>query len=130
MSSTTRKVISPESGAKPIGPYSPAVRTTSLVFASGTIGADPGTGKLAEGGVAAETRQALTNLRTVLEAGGSSIGQVVKTTVFMVDLNNFALMNEVYAGFFATDPPARSTIEVSRLPGGASVEIEAIALVG
>ncbi len=123
----TRTVIVPEGGAKPMGPYSPGIQAGHLVFASGTTGMDPDTGSLVEGGVGAETRQALANLSKVLEAGGSSITKVLKTTVFMTNLQEFATMNEVYGEVFATDPPARSTIQVAALPGGASVEIEAIA---
>jgi len=123
----TRTVIVPEGGAKPLGPYSPGIRAGRLVFASGTIGMDPKTSSLVEGGVAAETRQALANLGKVLEAGGSSLGSVMKTTVFMTNLQEFATMNEVYGEVFDREPPARSTIQVAALPGGASVEIEAIA---
>jgi len=123
----TRTVIIPEGGAKPLGPYSPGIRAGRLVFASGTTGMDPKTSSLVEGGVAAETRQALANLSKVLEAGGSSIGNVMKTTVFMTNLQEFATMNEIYGEVFDTEPPARSTIQVAALPGGASVEIEAIA---
>ncbi len=130
MSDTMRQVVIPENGAKPLGPYSPAIRTANLVFVSGTTGVDPESRSLVPGGTEAETQQALTNLSATLQAGGSSLQQVVKTTVFMVDLGSFAQMNEVYAGFFATDPPARSTVQVEKLPGGASVEIEAVALVG
>ena len=99
------------------------------MFASGTIGNDPAVGKLVPGGVPAETRQALTNLTATLRAGGATLAQVVKTTVFLTDLGQFAAMNAVYAEFFPTDPPARSTIQVAALPGGASVEIEAVAIV-
>ena len=123
----TRTMIIPEGGAKPLGPYSPGIRAGRLVFASGTTGMDPKTSSLVEGGVAAETRQALANLSKVLEAGGSSIGNVMKTTVFMTNLQEFATMNEIYGEVFDTEPPARSTIQVAALPGGASVEIEAIA---
>ncbi len=123
----TRTVIVPEGGAKPLGPYSPGIRAGRLVFASGTTGMDPKTSSLVEGGVAAETRQALANMSKVLEAGGSSLGNVMKTTVFMTNLQEFATMNEVYGEVFDTEPPARSTIQVAALPGGASVEIEAIA---
>ena len=126
MRDDARTVIIPEGGAKPLGPYSPGIQVGNMVFASGTIGVDPDTGSLVEG-VAEQTRQALTNLSKVLEAGGSSLGNVLKTTVFMTNLQEFATMNEVYGGVFATDPPARSTIQVAALPGGASVEIEAIA---
>ncbi len=130
MSSSAREVVVPNEGAKPLGPYSPGIRLGDLVFASGSIGVDPDTGSLVEGGVAAETRQALANLSNVLEAGGSSLERVVKTTVFMTNLQEFATMNEVYGGVFDTEPPARSTVQVAALPGGAAVEIEAIAWVG
>ncbi|MFQ5923578.1 MAG: Rid family detoxifying hydrolase [Anaerolineales bacterium] len=129
MSGSAREVIVPSGGARPIGPYSLGIRVGNMVFASGTIGMHPETGSLVEGGVAEETRQALANLNKVLEAGGSSLGRVVKTTVFMTNLQEFATMNEVYGEVFAADPPARSTIQVAALPGGASVEIEAIAWV-
>ena len=122
----TRTVIVPEGGATPLGPYSPGIRAGRLLFASGTTGVDPESGSLLEG-VAEQTRQALANLSKVLEAGGSSLTKVLKTTVFMTNLQEFATMNEVYGGVFATEPPARSTIQVAALPGGASVEIEAIA---
>lgn len=129
MSGTNREVVLPEGGAKPIGPYSPGIQTAGYLFVSGTTGIDPDTRQLVEGGVEAETRQALLNLSKVLEAGGSTPGNVVKTTVFMVDLDQFSAMNQVYAEFFSADPPARSTVQVVGLPGGASVEIEAIAMV-
>lgn len=130
MADSNRSVVIPEGGAKPIGPYSPGIRAGGYLFASGTTGVDPAAGKLVDGGVEAETRQALTNLSKTLQAGGSSLSQVVKTTVFMVDLGHFNEMNQVYAGFFSHEPPARSTIQVVALPGGATVEIEAIAKVG
>jgi 2-iminobutanoate/2-iminopropanoate deaminase len=129
MAATEREVLVPEGAPKPLGPYSPGVRSGRWVFASGTIGNDPATGKLVPGGVPAETRQALTNLAGTLRAGGTTLAQVVKTTVFLLDLGQFAAMNAVYAEFFPTDPPARSTIQVAGLPGGAAVEIEAVALV-
>lgn len=124
----SREVISSDTAAEAIGPYSLGIKTDEFVFASGSIGKDPATGSLVEGGVAAQTRQALANLEAVLSAGGSSMAQVVKTTVFLTDMAEFANMNEVYAGFFTEAPPARSTIQVAALPGGALVEIEAIAL--
>jgi len=129
MDSNRREVLVPERAPKPLGPYSHGVRSGRWVFTSGTIGNDPATGKLVPGGVAAETRQALTNLSGTLRAGGTSLPQVVKTTVFLVDLGQFAAMNAVYAEFFPQDPPARSTIQVGALPGGAAVEIEAVAVV-
>ena len=124
-----RKVLSPSDAPKAIGPYSVGIQTDAFVFCSGTIGVDPATGKFVKGGIEAETRQVLTNLGKTLAEGGSSLGQVVKTTVFMTNMEEFPKMNAVYAEFFEKDPPARSTIEVSALPGGAHVEIEAIALV-
>ena len=126
MSDDARTVIVPEGGTKPLGPYSPGIRAGRLVFASGTTGVDPESGSLLEG-VAEQTRQALANMSKVLETGGSSLGNVMKTTVFMTNLQEFATMNEVYGEVFDTEPPARSTIQVAALPGGASVEIEAIA---
>ena len=127
MDGLVRSVLIPEGGIKPLGPYSPGIRMGDFIFASGTIGLDPDSGSLVEGGVEAETRQALTNLERVLKAGGSSIRKVLKTTVFMTNLQEFATMNAIYGEFFDADPPARSTIQVAALPGGASVEIEAIA---
>jgi 2-iminobutanoate/2-iminopropanoate deaminase len=100
-----------------------------FVFCSGQIGIDPATGSLVDGGIAAETRQVLTNLAAVLQAASSSLAQVVKTTVYLKNLDDFITMNEAYASFFPTNPPARATIEVAHLPRRALVEIEAIALV-
>jgi 2-iminobutanoate/2-iminopropanoate deaminase len=111
-----------------IGPYSQAIASGTLVFASGQIALDPASGQLVEGDVRAQTRQALHNLSAVLEAAGSSPSQVVKTTVFLVAMADFTAMNEVYGEFFASDPPARSTIAVAELPRNARVEIEAVAL--
>ncbi len=125
-----REIISTEKAPKAVGPYSQAVRAGDLIFASGQVAIDPSTGKLIEGGVAEQTRQALKNLSAVLEAAGSSLAQVVKTTVFLTDMDDFAAMNSVYSEFFPTDPPARSTVEVARLALGALVEIEAVALRG
>ncbi len=115
---------------KPIGPYSQGIRTSELVFASGQAGLDPETGKLVEGGIEAQTRQALTNIQNVLESAGSGLGLVVKTTVFLKSMSDFPRMNAVYAEFFATQPPARTTIAAAELPLNALVEIEAIALRG
>ena len=128
MSDAKREVLIPAGGAKPLGPYSPGIRTEGFVFAAGTTGLDPASGTLVAGGIEAQTRQAIQNLSRVLEAGGSSLKQVVKTTVFLLDMGDFAKMNQVYAGFFGDEPPARSTIQVAALPGGASVEIEAVAI--
>jgi 2-iminobutanoate/2-iminopropanoate deaminase len=124
-----REVITSPQAPKAIGPYSQAIGVGNFVFCSGQIGLDPATGRLVDGGIAAETRQVLTNLSAVLEAAGSSLAQVVKTTVYLKNLDDFITMNEVYASFFPTNPPARATVEVAHLPRRALVEIEAIALV-
>ena len=110
-----------------IGPYVQGVKVGGFMFLSGQIGLDPVTGTLVEGGVSTQTRRVLENLRAVLEAGGSSLARVVKTTVYLVDMAHFAEMNEVYAGFFGTGPPARATVAVAALPRGALVEIDAVA---
>jgi 2-iminobutanoate/2-iminopropanoate deaminase len=108
-------------------PFSPAVRAAGLVFVSGQIGNRPGTRQFAEGGVTGQTRQALANINTVLEAAGLSLYDVVKCTVFLADIADYAVMNEVYAGYFPEDPPARSTVAVSGLALDAALEIECIA---
>lgn len=109
-----------------VGPYSIAVRARNLVFCSGMIGLDPATGDLVPGGLAEQTRQALVNLRAVLEDNGLGLEAVVKTTCFLTDMAGFAVFNEVYAEFFSEDPPARSTVAVGALPKGAQVEVEAL----
>ena len=123
-----KKIIFTEKAPKAIGPYSQAIRTESMVFTAGQVGLDPVTGELVEGGIEAQTRQVLTNLQHVLEASDSALNYVVKTTVFLKDMNDFPRMNAVYAGFFPKDPPARSTVAVAALPKGALVEIEVVAL--
>ena len=116
------------SGApRAIGPYSQALRAGGFLFTAGQVGFDPGTGELVDGGIGEQTRQVLQNIRAILEAGGSGLAQVVKTTVFLVDMADFAAMNEVYAEAFGTHRPARSTVAVAALPRGARVEIEAVA---
>ncbi len=125
-----KQIIKTANAPEAIGPYSQAVRTGDLVFASGQIPLDPRTGQSVGGGVAEQTEQVLRNLSAVLEAAGSSLDRVVKTTVFLADMNDFAAMNEVYARYFSKEPPARATIAAARLPRDARVEIEAIALVG
>lgn len=121
-------VISSDKAPKAIGPYSVAIRTGDLVFTSGQLGLDPATGSLVPGGIEAETRQALTNLRHVLADAGSGLERVVKTIVFLKDMADFAKMNAVYAEFFTENPPARSTVQAAALPKGGAVEIEAVAL--
>jgi len=123
-----RQVIHSDHAPKAIGPYSLAIRVGDFVFCSGQLGLDPNTGNLVSGGVEAETRRALENLAAVLQAAGTSLERVVKTTVFLLDMNDFARMNAVYAEFFPANPPARSTIQVARLPRDGRVEIEAIAV--
>jgi 2-iminobutanoate/2-iminopropanoate deaminase len=129
MSCIHKEPVASDQAPKAIGPYSPAIKAGNLVFISGQLGIDPPTGELVIGGVEAETRQVLTNMTRLLEAAGSSIANVVKTTVFLRDMADFAQMNAVYAEFFDEKPPARSTFQVAGLPKAAAVEIEAIALV-
>lgn len=111
----------------PVGPYSQAVRVEDFVFCSGQVGLDPATGKIVEGGIAAQARQVLDNLAAVLAGAGLTFDAIVKTTIFLVDINDFAAVNTVYGERMGTPPPARSTIAVAALPLGARVEIEAIA---
>lgn len=110
-----------------IGPYSQAVKLGTLVFTAGQIPLDPATGQLIEGDIQAQTERVMENVKAVLEASGSSIGQVVKTTCFLTDLANFAAFNEVYARYMGSNRPARSTVQVAALPAGAQVEVEVIA---
>jgi 2-iminobutanoate/2-iminopropanoate deaminase len=121
-------VITSDKAPKAIGPYSVAIRTGDLVFTSGQLGLDPQNGNLVPGGIEAETRQALTNIRHVLADSGSGMHLVIKTTVFLKDMADFPRMNAVYAEFFPEKPPARSTVQVAALPKDGSVEIEAVAL--
>lgn len=123
-------VLASENAPKAIGPYSPAIQTPLYIFTSGQIGLDPHTGELVPGGVEAETRRALTNLSNLLEAAGVRLSAVVKTTVFLRDMGDFAKMNAIYAEFFPQEPPARSTVAAAGLPKGAAVEIEAVAYTG
>jgi 2-iminobutanoate/2-iminopropanoate deaminase len=125
-----RTVIVTEGAPKPFAgaPYNQAVRAGGFVFCAGQVGIDPGSGKLVDGGVEAQARRAMQNLAAVLEAAGSGFDRVCKTTIFVADLGDFAVVNEVYGSFFSADPPARSTVQVAGLPAGALVEIEAIAL--
>ncbi|MBA4420696.1 MAG: reactive intermediate/imine deaminase [Anaerolinea sp.] len=122
-----KKVISADKAPKAIGPYSHAIQAGDFVYTSGQLGFDPATGALVEGGVEAQARQALINLGAVLTAAGCDFSQVVKTTVFLKDINDFARVNAIYGEFFAQEPPARSAVQVAALPKDGLVEIEAVA---
>lgn len=122
-----KQVISTKKAPAAIGPYSQAIKVGNLVFTSGQIPIDPATGVFAEGGIKEHTRQSLTNVKSILEEVGLSLANVVKTTVFLADMNDFADMNAVYAEFFAEPYPARSAVAVKTLPKGALIEIEVIA---
>jgi len=124
-----REVIATEKAPAAVGPYSQAIRVGDLVFTAGQLAIDPATGKLVEGGIEEQTRQVLRNISAVLEAAGSSLDRVAKTTVFLKDMGDFKALNQVYGEFFASEPPARSTVEVSDLALGALVEIDAIAII-
>lgn len=126
---TLREVIATDQAPRAIGPYSQAIRAGNLLFCSGQIPIDPATGEFVSGGVAEQTEQVMRNLSAVLKAGQSSLKQVVKTTVFLADMDDFTAMNEVYGRFFGENPPARATVQAARLPRDAKVEIEAIAIV-
>ena len=123
-----KKIIHTNKAPQAIGPYSQAVRTESMVYTAGQIGLDPATMEIVDGGIEAETRQVLNNLKQVLEAANSGLNYVVKTTVFLRDMGDFPKMNAVYAEFFSENPPARSTVAVATLPKNVAVEIEAVAL--
>ena len=123
-----KDVISTDKAPKAIGPYVQAIKANGFIYTAGQIPLDPATGQIVEGDVARQTVRVLDNLKAVLEAAGSSLEKTVKTTVFLKDMNDFATMNEVYAKYFPSQPPARSTVEVSRLPRDARLEIEIVAL--
>jgi 2-iminobutanoate/2-iminopropanoate deaminase len=125
-----KKIVSTPKAPKAIGPYSQAVKVGKFIFVSGQIPMNPETGKIMRGDVGDQTDRALQNLQAVLRAAKASLSQVVKCTVFLADMDDFAVMNEIYGQFFAEDPPARATVEVARLPKGVGVEIEAIAYTG
>lgn len=126
---SNRTVIHSDDAPKAIGPYSQAIVTNGIAFCAGQTPIDPATGNLVAGGIEAQTHQALKNLGAVLKAAGSDYGKVVKTTVFLKNMNDFATMNTIYATYFKDAPPARSTVEVARLPKDCLVEVECIALV-
>lgn len=127
--SLTKKVVVAEKAPKAIGPYSAGMTLGNLVYTAGQIPVDPATAKMVEGGIEAEARQSLTNLKNVLEAAGSGLAYVVKTTCFLADMGEFAAFNAVYAEFFTDQPPARSTVAVKTLPLNARVEVEAVAYI-
>ena len=126
---STKEIVATGNAPQAIGPYSQAVKRSGLVFCSGQIPLDPATGLVIAGGIAEQTTRVLENLKAVLEAAGAGLDSVVKTTVFVKDLAEFGAMNEVYAKYFGAGAPARSTVEVARLPKDVKVEIEAIAFV-
>jgi 2-iminobutanoate/2-iminopropanoate deaminase len=125
----SKKIVSTEKAPKALGPYSVAVQAGCFIYTSGQLGLDPSTNSIVEGGVEAETRQALKNIQAVLEAGSSNLDMVVKTTVFLRDINDFVKMNTVYAEFFPVNCPARSAVQVAALPKNGAVEIEVVALI-
>jgi len=125
---TERKVVATQGAPKPIGPYSVGIRCGGWVYLSGQLGLDPATNEMVPGGVEAETRRSLQNLAAALEAAGASMASVVKTTVFMRNMAEFAKMNAVYGEFFTNNPPARSTVQVAALPRNGAVEIDCVAL--
>ncbi len=128
MSGVSKEIIKTIKAPKAIGPYSPGVKTDLFIFTAGQLGILPESGRIVDGGIENETRQALLNIQNILEEAGASLHSVVKTTVFIRDMNEFSSMNAVYAEFFKENPPARSTVQVAALPKNGAVEIEAIAL--
>jgi 2-iminobutanoate/2-iminopropanoate deaminase len=125
----TKRAISTDAAPKAIGPYSQAIVSGGVVYLSGQIPLDPNTGQIVEGDIVQQTERVFENLKGVLEAAGASFGSVLKTTVFLLDMGEFARMNEVYARYFPADPPARSTVQAARLPRDVRVEIDCIAAV-
>jgi 2-iminobutanoate/2-iminopropanoate deaminase len=123
-----RQVVVSEKAPKAIGPYSVGIIAGNMVYTAGQLGIDRQTGEFVEGGIQGQTRMALTNLKYILEEAGTSLEHVVKTTVFLKDMDEFSLMNEIYATFFVSNPPGRSAVQVARLPKDAAVQIEAIAM--
>jgi 2-iminobutanoate/2-iminopropanoate deaminase len=124
-----RQVISSSSAAPAIGPYSPALRVGNFLFLSGQIPLDPASGQLVEGDIRAQTTRVLQNIGELLKAGGADFASVVRTTIFLADMGDFALVNEIYAAFFSAPYPARATVQVARLPRDVRVEIDAIAII-
>ena len=125
-----KQCIQPKGAPAPLGPYSPAVRIGDTVYCGGQIAMDPATGQLISDEIAAQTEQVIKNLGTVLQAAGCGLGQVVRTTIFLTDLGQFAIVNEVYGKYFSASPPARATVQVAALPKNARIEMDAIAHIG
>lgn len=125
----SKRIVMTEEAPQAIGPYSQAVVGGGFVFAAGQLALDPHTGQLVPGDVRIQTKRVMENIKAILESAGSSLANVVKTTVFLRDLNDFGVMNEVYGSYFQEDPPARSTVQVAKLPRDGAVEIEVVALV-
>lgn len=123
-------VVATDKAPGAIGPYSQAVKVANLVFTAGQIPLDPATGKMVEGDISAQTERVMQSLQAILEASGSSLSRVVKTTCFLANLDDFAAFNEVYARYFSENRPARSTVQAARLPAGANVEVECVAECG
>jgi len=128
MSGSEKKIIRTDNAPKAIGPYSVGVQACHFLYTAGQIGLDPKSGTIVTGGIEMETRQVMNNLKAIVETAGASMNDVIKTTVFLRDMNDFAKMNAIYGEFFADNPPARSTVQVAGLPKGALVEIELIAM--
>lgn len=126
---TVKQIIQTAEAPQAIGPYSQAIKTTGFIYASGQIPIDPKTGQFVEGGIAEQTEQVLKNLSAVLKAAGSGMDRVIKTTVYLADMQEFGAMNEVYGKFFGSEPPARATVQAAGLPRNARVEIDCIAAV-
>ena len=124
-----KELITAAGAAKAIGPYSPALKVGNLVFLSGSIPLDPASGQIVPGDIAEQTRRVMENIKALLEAAGADFPHIVRTTVFMVDLGEFATMNEIYAGYFTAPYPARSTVQVVKLPKDVRIEIDVIAIV-
>ena len=124
-----RELVTAAGAAKAIGPYSPGLKIGNLLFLSGSIPLDPASGRLVEGGIAEQTRRVMENIKALLEAGGAGFEHVARTTVFMVDLGEFAAMNDIYASYFTAPYPARSTVQVVKLPKDVRVEIDVIAVI-
>ena len=124
----SKEIILTTEAPAPIGPYSQAIKANGFVFTSGVIPVDPSTAKVVDGAIVEQATQVMENLKAVLAASGSSLDQAVKTTCFLADLNDFATFNGIYAKYFASDPPARSTVQVAKLPLGVLVEVECVAL--